>query len=105
MGDIDVLAWTEARDTALVIECKYLRFARTVGEVGEQLRRFRGRPGDDLHVHMERVKWLMKNPGSLKRKIGLRDGFRMHQLLVTEKLVPIAFVEGLPIPPRVCPEL
>ena len=98
MGDIDVLAWTPSGDAAFVIECKHLRFARTVGEVGEQLRRFRGQPGDDLYVHMRRLKWLSENFSSLKRKLDLRDGFRIYQLLVTETLVPMAFVRGLPIP-------
>src|ERR1700722_7368502 len=98
MGDIAVLAWTQLGDAALVIECKHLRFARTVGEVGEQLRRFRGQPGDDLYAHMRRLKWLSENSSSLKRKLDLRDGFRAYQLLVTETLVPMAFVRGLPIP-------
>jgi hypothetical protein len=97
MGDIDVLAWTEARDTIFVIECKYLRFARTVGEIGEQLRRFRGQPHDDLDAHLERLAWLTRNAGVLKGRMGLRDGFRIHQLLVTNALVPLAFVQGLPI--------
>jgi hypothetical protein len=99
MGDIDVLAWTQLGDAALVIECKHLRFARTVGEVGEQLRRFRGQLGDDLYAHMRRLKWLSENLGSLKRKLDLREGFCIYQLLVTETLVPMAFVRGLPIPP------
>ena len=100
MGDIDVLAWTQARNATFVIECKHLRFARTVGEVGEQLRRFRGQPSDDLYAHMRRLEWLSENSGSLKRKLDLRDGFRIYQLLVTETLVPMAFVKGLPIPPE-----
>jgi hypothetical protein len=100
LGDVDVLAWTKALDIAIVIECKHLRFARSVAEVGEQLRRFRGRPGDELHAHIRRVKWLSENPESLKKKIGLRDGFRIHQLLVTERLVPMAFVKELAIPPE-----
>jgi hypothetical protein len=98
MGDVDVLAWTHAGHVVFVIECKHLRFARTVGEVGEQLRRFRGQPGDDLYAHIRRVKWLTENAEALRRKLQLRDGFRICQLLVTETLVPMAFVKGLPIP-------
>jgi hypothetical protein len=100
MGDVDVLAWTHTGDVVFVIECKHLRFARTVGEVGEQLRRFRGQPGDDLYAHIRRVKWLTENAEALKRKLQLRDAFRIAQLLVTETLVPLAFVSGLPIPPE-----
>ena len=100
LGDIDVLAWTGDRDTVLVVECKQLRFARTIAEVGEQLQRFRGRPKDDLWVHLRRLEWLREHASVLKKKVNLRDGFRMHQLLVTEKLVPMAFVNGLPIPPE-----
>jgi hypothetical protein len=45
-----------------------------------------------------RVKWLTENAEALRRKLQLRDGFRICQLLVTETLVPMAFVKGLPIP-------
>jgi hypothetical protein len=99
LGDVDVLAWTADEETAFVIECKYLRFARSVGEIGEQLRRFRGQPGDDLDAHLKRLGWFSRNAGALKQRVGLRDGFRMHQLLVTNTLVPMAFVKDLPIPP------
>lgn len=100
LGDIDVLAWNESRDMVIIIECKHLRFARTVGEIAEQLRRFQGQPGDELSAHIGRIKWLMQHPGKVKKKLNLHDHFRLRQLLVTERLVPMAFVERLPIPPE-----
>ena len=100
LGDIDVLACTADRDAALIVECKQLRFARTVAEVGEQLQRFRGQPKDDLWAHLRRIEWLREHASVLMKKLNLRDGFRLHQLLVTEKLVPMAFVKGLAIPPE-----
>ena len=42
LGDIDVLAWNGS-NTAYIVECKKLRFAMTVGEIVDQLNRFRER--------------------------------------------------------------
>ena len=100
LGDIDVLAWTPDRDVVFVVECKQLRFARTIAEVGEQLHRFRGRPKDDLWAHCRRLEWIQHHANVLKKRLNLRNGFRLHQFLVTEKLVPMAFVKGLAIPPE-----
>ena len=37
LGDVDVLAWQQATGLVYAIECKSLRFDRTVGEIGERL--------------------------------------------------------------------
>ena len=36
-GDVDVLAWSEARGRILFAECKDLHFHKTPGEIAEQL--------------------------------------------------------------------
>ena len=54
LGDVDVRAWNER--TVCICECKELLFARTIGEVTAQLVRFRGKPGDDLDKHTQRVR-------------------------------------------------
>lgn len=59
-GDVDVLAWREADDAILIIECKDVQFRKTYGEICEQLADFRGglrRDGkpDYLKKHLNRM--------------------------------------------------
>ena len=61
LGDIDVLAW-DGSGRAYMVECKNLRFAMTVGEIVDQLNRFRGEANDELGEHLKRYQWLGQNP-------------------------------------------
>jgi hypothetical protein len=100
-GDLDVLAWDAAKGVFFTAECKRLRFARTVGEIGEQLRTFKGEEKDRLAKHLRRVAWFEAHPESLnqvsREKIAKP---RIVPLLVTNTFVPMQFVKGLPLPPR-----
>ncbi len=86
MGDVDVLAWK--RDVVCICECKELLFARTIGEVVSQLVRFRGRTGDDLDKHLQRVNFLRENYQGLRRVTGI-DSPRVVAILITSKTVPM----------------
>jgi hypothetical protein len=105
LGDVDVLAWDVATGRVLVIECKDLHEARTVGEVAEQLRRFRGgydegRP-DELRRHLRRVEWLSENPALLGQLLNIRvDRIRVEPYLMFSNRVPLKYVDGLPLPSR-----
>ena len=57
LGDIDVLAWKPTGEV-LLIECKRLQLARTVAEIAEICRRFRGEAKDELDKHVQRVNWV-----------------------------------------------
>ena len=100
LGDIDVLSSSKEYKIVLVIECKHLRFARTVGEIGEQLRRFAGEPGDQVHKHLRRVRWLDEHRPLLQKRLRLDGTFELSHLLVTNALVPMAFSRSLPIDNR-----
>ena len=89
MGDVDVLAWRD--NVACICECKELLFARTIGEVADQLVRFRGKPGDDLDKHLRRVRFLEGHTAELSGITGI-GSVRIVSLLVTSKLVPMQFV-------------
>ena len=52
LGDIDVLAWKSSGEI-LIIECKRLQLVRTVAEVAEICRRFRGEAQDELDKHVQ----------------------------------------------------
>ncbi|HWR17725.1 MAG TPA: hypothetical protein VN577_23045 [Terriglobales bacterium] len=88
-GDVDVLAWK--KDVVCVCECKELLFARNVSEVAEQLKRFRGAPGDDLDKHLRRTHFITSHPDKLLRITGIQNP-RVVPLLVTSKVVPMQFV-------------
>jgi hypothetical protein len=98
LGDIDVLAWKPTGEV-LIIECKRLQFARTVAEIAEICRRFRGQAKDDLDKHVQRVKWVMENPLTLERIVGFRpDHDRIDAKLVTNTDVIMMYLTSLPIP-------
>jgi hypothetical protein len=97
LGDIDVLAWSVTGTRVLVIECKHLRFARTTGEIGEQLRRFTGAPGDELDKHLKRVEWVERHKSKVGKHLNIAESFTTYHHLVTNTLVPMAFWASLPI--------
>jgi len=97
LGDIDVLAWKPTGEV-LIVECKRLMFARTVAEIAEVCRRFRGEAVDDLAKHMRRAAWVRANPSSLERIVGFRpDRDRIDDRVVTNTHVPMMYLTSLPI--------
>ena len=97
LGDIDVLAWKPTGEV-LIVECKHLLLARTVAEVAEVCRRFRGEVGDELVKHVKRVAWVRENPSSLESIIGFRPVCgRIDDRLVTNTHVPMMYLTSLPI--------
>lgn len=97
-GDIDVLAW-KPNGAILIIECKRLRLARTVAEISEICRRFRGEAKDELFKHMRRVNWIETNPSSLNTILGMPvKPNQIDQRLITNVPVPMRFLSNLPIP-------
>ena len=101
LGDIDVLAW-KPNGAILIVECKRLRLARTVAEISEICRRFRGEEGeekDELFKHMRRVDWIETKPSCLNTVIGMQvNPNRIDQRLITNVQVPMRFLSDLPIP-------
>jgi hypothetical protein len=97
LGDVDVLAWKPSGEIQL-IECKRLQLARTVAEVAEICRRFRGEAKDELDKHLRRVNWIRANPAALQRIIGfVPDSARIDDRLVTNTHVPMMYLTALPI--------
>ena len=100
LGDIDVLAW-KPNGKIRIIECKRLQFARTVAEVSELCKRFRGEAKDDLRKHVQRVTWIKENPAGLRHIIGFSANPKdIDDRLVTNVHVPMTYLESLPIDPR-----
>lgn len=101
LGDLDVVAWRAGDDRLLLIECKRLQPARTVGEIGELLTQFRGETGDRLGRHVRRCDWVREHMGETARALGLPDHGRVvAPLLVTNRDVPMRFRTDLPLSPN-----
>ena len=99
-GDVDVLAWN-ATGEVQIIECKCLYLARTVAEVAEICRRFRGEAKDELAKHVRRVDWISQHLEGLLGVIGFVPSLsKVSHRLVTNTHVPMRYMEGLPIDPR-----
>ena len=97
LGDIDVLAWN-AKGNVEVIECKRLQLARTVAEIAEVCRRFRGEAKDELARHIRRINWIKQNPSGLRKITGFHvtsDGIDTR--VVTNTHVPMRYLQSLPI--------
>lgn len=98
-GDIDVLAW-DSTGRVYALECKRLQMARTVAEVAEVCRKFRGDAKDELGKHLRRVSWVTRNPHTLKRITGYVPGpDNIIGRVVTSTHVPMKFIVSLPISP------
>lgn len=100
-GDLDCLAWDEEKELFFAVESKRLRFARTVAEMGEQLRNFKGEEKDRLARHIRRCSWLEAHPDAVCRVARVKAANpQIIPLLVTNTIVPMQFVKGLPLPPQ-----
>jgi len=98
LGDVDVFAWNKNNQRILAIECKRLKAARTVGEVGEQLKEFQGEARDRLGRHFQRIEWLNSNSKQAAAYLGIPfEDCLFSPLLVTNTIVPMQFKAGLPL--------
>jgi hypothetical protein len=97
LGDVDVLAWKETGEV-MIIECKRLQFARTVVEIAEICKKFKGESKDLLDKHIRRTAWLVSNPQGLLPVVGLDiDTIQLDHRLITNTRVPMMYIEGLPV--------
>jgi hypothetical protein len=96
MGEIDVLAWSEERQRVLIVECKDLMQAKMEAEIVEQLNNFRGSSGDELDVHLKRMKWLRENRIALQKFLRLSEAPHLADLLVTSRPVPMQYTKQMP---------
>jgi hypothetical protein len=100
-GNLDTLAWKTDSPIVYAVECKRLRAAKTVAEIGEQLREFHGAELDRLSRHLRRCRWLEEHPDAVRRITKLTTKrIKIVPALVTSTIVPMQFVKHLPIAPK-----
>lgn len=96
-GDVDVLAWKSTGEIQ-IIECKRLQLARTVAEIAEVCRRFRGEAKDEMDKHVQRVRWINNHPERLITVVGFAPArANIADRLVTNTHVPMMYLDALPI--------
>lgn len=96
-GDVDVLAWKKSSGEVLAIECKDLRFAKTMNEVAEQLSRFSGNvvagDRDDLLKHLDRCSLLKAKKDRLAIFVDLPAvDIHVRGIVCFSRAVPMEFV-------------
>jgi hypothetical protein len=96
-GDIDVLAWNLHSGRVLVMECKDLKFHKTMGEVAEQLSDFRGEmradgKPDQLRRHLDRLDLLRQQEPAVQSALSLSSPIHIEGQLVFKNPVPMQFV-------------
>ena len=96
LGDVDVLAWKRETGLVFAIECKSLRFDRSLGEVGERLAEYSlgtvGSKRTPLQKHLDRMSFLESNRERVANYTGIREGgLKLRSGLVTENLVSMQF--------------
>lgn len=100
LGDLDVVAWRADDERLLLIECKRLQPARTIGEIAELLKNFRGDIGDRLGKHLARCAWVEENPSAIRRVLSMPPTVCVvDPYLVTNRNVPMRYLADLALAP------
>ena len=94
-GDVDVLAWSEAKGRILFAECKDLHFHKTPSEIAEQLSDFRGKTRngkrDLLKKHLDRCAVLAANAARVKAYVRSDDTPALENFVIFRYPVPMLF--------------
>ena len=99
LGDVDVIVWRADRDVLWLVECKRLQPTRTITEIVERLRQFRGESGDALGRHLSRTAWVRRHWDAVRQALRLPETVRVAEpLLVTSARMPMRYASGLAIP-------
>ena len=98
LGDVDVIAWRRETGLVYAIECKSLRFDRTIGEIGKRMKEYgtlgEGDQRTPAGKHVQRMTWLRGNQDKISRLTGIEgDRIQLRSALVTDDLVPMQFFD------------
>lgn len=99
LGDIDVVAWRSDDPRLVLVECKRLQPARTIGEIVDLLLEFRGATGDRLDRHLRRTQWVRENAHAVRTTLGIPARCNdVMALLIANRDVPMSYAQGLALP-------
>ena len=94
-GDIDVFAWSRAKNRVLVLECKDVQFKKTSSEIAEQLSKFKGEidekgKPDLLRKHLNRVDISNAHHKEISKYTGL-SSFVIEGHMIFKDPVPMQY--------------
>lgn len=91
-GDVDVLAWNQAQERVLAIECKDLTMDRTPGEIAKRLKKYQGlgegRDRDELKRHLDRLNRLAARKNAVESFVGFEFD-HIEGILLTSQRGPL----------------
>lgn len=98
LGEVDLFVWRDKEPNKIfIVECKKLKLAKTVGEIGDQLEKFKGDADDLLSKHLTRVDWIGKNAEGVIKVLGLAAKKpKFFPLIITSNPVPMQFYPNHP---------
>lgn len=96
-GDVDVLAWNQDQRRVLIVECKDLSFAKTMGEIAWQLSKYKGeiKPNgqpDLLRKHLNRCEEIEENRQALSMFVGFEVS-TIDRILLMSQATPLQFAK------------
>lgn len=98
LGNVDVLAWSAERNRLFVVECKHLLMAKTIGEIANQLKEFQKEVDGHFAKHLKRCEYLRNHLAEVSRVLKTDvSNYVMDIVMVTNTIVPVQFMSGLPI--------
>ena len=99
-GDIDVLAFDEARNVVYSIECKNTNTAKNVRDMKKEMDDYLGR-GDNperdkkkalVLKHLRRHKWLTENIESVRKFIVAESNPVVKSMMMTSEVIPTSYL-------------
>lgn len=99
LGDIDVLAGSDASPVLWAVECKSLNGSLSSAEVAREMSdHFRANGTSSVAKHAERVAWLQERSAAAGRLLGLseRADREVRGLVVTGREVMAPFIDDIP---------
>lgn len=114
-GDIDVLAYDEARNVVYSIECKNTNTAKNVREMKKEMDDYLGRgenPEKDkkkalVMKHLRRHQWLTGHIGKVAAFVGAATEPEVKSVMLTSEVIPTSYLrrDDTPLPILNFPEM
>ena len=98
-GDIDILAIDHERKIIYSIECKNTSQSKVAYEFHLEIIEYLGQPGKVglIQKHVNRDLWLLENREQVLQKLKLGSDYKILSLVISNHLLPTAFLRTIPI--------
>jgi hypothetical protein len=99
-GDIDILAIDHDSKIIYSIECKNTNQSKVAYEFHLEIIDYLGKPGKSglIEKHVNRDRWLKENSDQLLKKLQVDHGYQLLSLVISNHILPTAFLRDTPLP-------